>query len=192
VHSRKCFLNGLTPKQNRDVPPLKYEVVHRLVQDFPELTFILNGGITTLDSVDTHLFGVGDMNPPVHGVMIGRAVYNDPYLLSTVDSRYYGRPDPCLTRRQVMERYLDHCDKMQAEDGPVKDYRGQIKRISPSVLVKSVHNAFVGCDGNSRYRNALNQAYLDSRRKDDSANARLIVSPSKYFSIYHLNFFIVD
>ncbi len=175
IHSRKCFLNGLSPKQNRDIPPLQYDVVHRLVRDFPDLNFILNGGIGTISQAQQHLSEYDGL-PPVNGVMIGRAVWNDPYILSNADSIMYNQPDPCLTRRQVMDRYLEHCDKMQDGSGPKKIYRGKTTTISPSVLVKAVQNAFVGCNGNTRYRNSLNEAYLAVKRNNEQAFARDIVS----------------
>ncbi len=106
IHARKCLLNGLTPKQNREIPPLQYEVVHRLVSEFPELTFVLNGGIHTFREVDSHIRGEYNGLPPVHGVMIGRAAYADPFILAAADSRYYGERDLGLTRREVMYRYL--------------------------------------------------------------------------------------
>jgi tRNA-dihydrouridine synthase A len=97
IHSRKCILKGLTTKQNREIPPLKYEVVHRLCRDFPELTFVLNGGITTFAQAQTHLDPSGyhhaysvdgidgtegnrmvEVLPPVHGCMIGRQAWSHP------------------------------------------------------------------------------------------------------------------
>ena len=147
VHSRKCFLNGLSTKQNRDVPPLKYEVVHSLVKEFPELTFVLNGGIQTFSAAKAHLtsfdYSYSDLPvnaksgcidlpnriwegtpsltaelPPVHGVMIGRAAFSNPLLFATADSTFYGIPDPCLSRREVVARYIDYCEWAQSELGP--------------------------------------------------------------------------
>ena len=154
IHSRKCFLNGLSTKQNRDVPPLKYEVVHSLVKEFPELKFILNGGIQTFSAAKTHLsatghhycydelqtkFGSGCIDlpgktwgienisrniplstqlPPVHGIMIGRAAFSNPLLFATADSSFYNIPDPGLTRRQIVDRYIDYCEWAQSDDGP--------------------------------------------------------------------------
>ena len=155
IHSRKCFLNGLSTKQNRDVPPLKYEVVHSLVKEFPELTFILNGGISTFSDAKSHLSSSGyqynypepvvpvkrtsgcvdlpvktwgDIEnetvrdsvqlPAVHGVMIGRAAFSNPLLFATADSTFYGVKDPCLSRREIVARYIDYCEWAQSELGP--------------------------------------------------------------------------
>ena len=98
IHARKCLLNGLTTKQNREIPPLKYEVVHRLINEFPDLKFILNGGIQSFEEAKVHLDTNGylynnnnddnnnEMLPPVHGIMIGRTAYNNPLTFCTADS----------------------------------------------------------------------------------------------------------
>jgi tRNA-dihydrouridine synthase A len=111
VHARKCLLSGLTTKQNRDIPPLKYEVVHKLVQDFPGYQFVVNGGVLDFESAEEHLNngqydwrGVTIDLPPAAGVMIGRAVYNNPLLFATADSYFFNVSDPCLSRRQVIDR----------------------------------------------------------------------------------------
>lgn len=83
VHARKAWLDGLSPAQNRDVPPLRYEYVHRLKAEFPDLWLGINGGIGCWDAADEHL-------PSLDGVMVGRAAYQTPWLLSSVDRLYYG------------------------------------------------------------------------------------------------------
>ena len=83
VHARNAWLKGLSPKENRDVPPLRYELVHRLKQDFPELTICINGGITTREQVAEQL-GVLD------GVMVGREVYHNPWWLASWDADFFG------------------------------------------------------------------------------------------------------
>nr|MBX2804352.1 tRNA-dihydrouridine synthase [Hyphomicrobiales bacterium] len=87
VHARKAWLGGLSPKQNRDVPPLDYDRVYRLKAARPGLTIIINGGITTLDEADAHL-------DHVDGVMLGRAAYQSPWVLADVDRRYYDEAAP--------------------------------------------------------------------------------------------------
>ena len=82
IHARKAFLSGISPKQNRTIPPLKYEFVYQIKSDFPELEIILNGGVLCLDSAAQHL-------AHVDGVMIGRAAYKNPYLLADVDGRFF-------------------------------------------------------------------------------------------------------
>jgi tRNA-dihydrouridine synthase A len=172
IHSRKCFLNGLSTKQNRDIPPLKYEVVHRLVRDFPELTFVLNGGIQTLEEGLDHMKeyrfddlenGVVETLPSVHGVMIGRMAYNNPVAFATADSQYYGVRDPCLSRRQVLERYMDYCDWCQ-ENGPRKDVKGRTQIVTTSILLNSMRNVIAGIRHVNKFRKALNDEYLDRIR----------------------------
>ncbi len=89
IHARKAILGGkFSPADNRKIPPLKYEYVYRLVNDFPNLTFTLNGGIETIEDCQIHL------SKGVHGVMVGRAAVADPFKWSTVDSKLYNMSDP--------------------------------------------------------------------------------------------------
>ena len=83
VHARKAWLEGLSPKENRDVPPLDYQLVYRVKRENPALTIVLNGGIATLDDAEEHL-------KHVDGVMLGRAAYHTPALLTDVDARFFG------------------------------------------------------------------------------------------------------
>ena len=157
VHARKCLLSGLSTKQNRDVPPLHPEVVHRLVGDFPDLLFVLNGGILSLEQVQRHLSAE---ERPVHGVMIGRAVHNNPLLLATADSRFFGVRDSCGSRRRVVESYIDYCEWAQSEVGPMREVGGRRQQATTSLLLKPVQNLMVGLQHNSRYRQVLNDAYV--------------------------------
>jgi tRNA-dihydrouridine synthase A len=103
VHARKAWLQGLSPKENRNVPPLRYEDVYRLKQDFPHLFIEINGGITTLEQTQTHL-------KSVDAVMIGRAAYDRPYLFATVDRDIYGEDTIPLTRHQIVTAMLPYID----------------------------------------------------------------------------------
>ncbi|MFP3515410.1 tRNA dihydrouridine(20/20a) synthase DusA [Pseudomonas sp. SIMBA_077] len=95
VHARIAILEGLSPKENRDIPPLRYDVVAQLKADFPELEIILNGGIKTLEECHAHL-------EVFDGVMLGREAYHNSYLLSQVDQQLFGSTDPIITREQVL------------------------------------------------------------------------------------------
>ena len=95
IHARKAWLSGLSPKQNRDVPPLRYDVVYMLKQDFPQLTICLNGGVTSLDTATTVL-------EKVDGVMVGREAYHNPYLLAQVDGEVFGASTAIKTRHEVV------------------------------------------------------------------------------------------
>jgi tRNA-dihydrouridine synthase A len=87
VHARKAWLQGLSPKENREIPPLDHERVYRLKREFPQLVVIINGGISTVEQVQAHL-------AQVDGVMLGRAAYHDPFLLARIESALYGVPLP--------------------------------------------------------------------------------------------------
>jgi tRNA-dihydrouridine synthase A len=112
IHARKAWLKGLNPKQNREVPPLDYALVHQMKREFPGLTLVLNGGIETLDQAEGHL---GRMD----GVMLGRAAYHDPYLLAEVDGRLFGSVTPALSRAEVVERLLPWAESQVAQGVPV-------------------------------------------------------------------------
>ena len=104
VHARKAWLQGLSPKENRDVPPLRYEDVHRLKQDFPDLFIEINGGFKTLTQVQQHL-------QSVDAVMIGRAAYDNPYLFASVDKDFYTESAPFFNRHEIVENMYEYIDK---------------------------------------------------------------------------------
>lgn len=97
LHARKAWLNGLSPKENREVPPLDYNRVYQVKQDLPHLQISINGGIQTLDECQSHL-------QHVDGVMLGRAVYQNPWMLSEVDARLYQAANPNQQAFEVVER----------------------------------------------------------------------------------------
>ena len=99
LHARKAWLNGLSPKENRDIPPLQYEKVYQLKQDFPELEIIINGGFITLDQILAQY-------SHVDGVMIGRAAYQNPYLLAQADHIVYKDSSDLRTREEIMEEFI--------------------------------------------------------------------------------------
>jgi tRNA-dihydrouridine synthase A len=111
VHARKAWLKGLSPKENRDVPPLNYERVYRLKREHPQLTVIINGGITGVDETREHL-------THVDGVMLGRVAYHEPYRLAEVEHALFGTPlperDEVLARlRPYVEAHLARGDRLQ-------------------------------------------------------------------------------
>ncbi|CAI5483351.1 unnamed protein product [Closterium sp. Yama58-4] len=114
IHARKALLKGLSPAQNRTVPPLKYEYVFALLRDFPSLSFTLNGGVTSLEQAS------GLLAKGVHGVMIGRAAYNTPWhILSTADTAIFGAPsNPLESRRQLLHLYAQYADSAVNQFGP--------------------------------------------------------------------------
>lgn len=109
VHARKAWLKGLSPKENRNVPPLDYELVYELKRDFPELDIIINGGIETLAQCQTHL-------EQVDGVMMGREAYSNPYVLSRVDQLLYKDVEQVRPRDSIMNDYIAYI-QTQLEQG---------------------------------------------------------------------------
>jgi len=111
VHARNAILKGLSPKENREIPPLKYDFVYQLKRDFPELEIIINGGIRSVEEIDEHL-------KCLDGVMIGREAYHNPWLLSVFDERYYGDAPQPKSRLQVVESMLPYIEAQVATGGP--------------------------------------------------------------------------
>lgn len=111
IHARKAHLRGLNPAQNRTVPPLKHEWVTHLAREFPHLRFVLNGGIRSIDEAKSALDG----SPEVEGVMLGRAVSNEPWnTLSRVDVSLFGEASPPVpSRRQVIREYCEYADRVR-------------------------------------------------------------------------------
>lgn len=113
IHARSAVLGGLSPKQNREVPPLRYAVVYRAKERFPDLEIIINGGITDLDSAAQHL-------RHVDGVMLGRAAYQTPYCLADVDRRFFGESGPAVRPHGVIAAYLPYIRARMVEGVPLQ------------------------------------------------------------------------
>jgi tRNA-dihydrouridine synthase A len=107
IHARNGILKGLSPRQNRHIPPLKYEYVYQLKKDFPNLNITINGGIKTIDECKEHL-------KYVDGVMIGRAAYENPFLIKDIDTELYGIESNVNSKKSILNQYLDYVeDKLQ-------------------------------------------------------------------------------
>lgn len=111
VHARNAILKGLTPKENREIPPLRYERVYQLKRDFPQLEIIINGGVRTLHEIDVHL-------QHIDGVMIGREAYHNPYLMAAFDGRYYGDAAAPLSRAEIINAILPYVREQLDREGP--------------------------------------------------------------------------
>jgi len=113
VHARNAWLQGLSPKQNRDIPPLRYEWVYRLKQDFPDTEIIINGGIKNLEEVQQHL-------KLVDGVMLGREPYHNPYLLHQVDAQIFGQTkERFISRFEVLQSYYPYIEAQLEKGQPL-------------------------------------------------------------------------
>lgn len=110
VHARKAWLKGLSPKENREIPPLNYALVYELKQAFPQLEIIINGGITTLEQCQHHL-------QFVDGVMVGREAYHNPWLLAQVDSQLYAAPDSFNQRKAVIDAFIPYVEQQLSQGG---------------------------------------------------------------------------
>ncbi|MBP0049478.1 tRNA dihydrouridine(20/20a) synthase DusA [Marinobacterium sp. AK62] len=139
IHARKAILDGLSPKENRDIPPLMYDRVYRIKQLFPELEVVINGGIKTLEECDTHL-------QQVDGVMIGREAYQNPWpLLSQVDSRYFGDDHAIPSRLETAEAFIPHLERRLAQGAPLY------------AVVKHLLGLFHGQRGGKQFRRYLSE-----------------------------------
>ncbi len=139
VHARKAWLSGLSPKENREIPPLRYGLVHRLKLDFPELEVILNGGIRTLEQARAEL-------ARVDGLMLGREAYQNPYPLAAWERALYGTADPLPERAQIIEHLLPYVEQELAAGTP-------LRAISRHIL-----GLFNGLPGARAWRRHLSEA----------------------------------
>lgn len=112
IHARKAWLQGLSPKENREIPPLQYDYVYRLKQHFPHLTVILNGGVTDQVEMREHL-------AKVDGVMLGRAAYYHPYLLANIGKEFFGDESPIPTRRDIVYSMIPYLREMRRIGVPI-------------------------------------------------------------------------
>ncbi len=136
VHARKAWLEGLSPKENRDVPPLDYPLVYRIKQERPNLIIAINGGIETLEQVDEHL-------RHVDGVMLGRAAYHNPALLADVDARIFGGAPVDI--EDAVARYADYVSHRLSEGA----------RLLP--LIKPMLGLYNGRPGARLFRRHLSE-----------------------------------
>ena len=139
VHARNAVLKGLSPKENREVPPLRHDVVHRLKRDFPALTIVGNGGLADLADIEREL---GD----VDGVMLGRVAYHDPWMLSDADGRVFGEPGPARSRADVIHALVPYAETQLA--------RGVLLRA----ITRHVLGLYHGCPGGRHFRRILSDA----------------------------------
>lgn len=112
LHARKAWLKGLSPKENRSIPPLCYDRVEWLKRDFPSLNIILNGGVSTVSQIQSAL-------EKFDGVMIGRAAYQDPYFMAQAHAAVENSAQPLLTRREILQAFLPYMEKQLSENTPL-------------------------------------------------------------------------
>ena len=115
IHARKCLLKGLTTKQNRSVPPLHYDWVYRLLDDFPHLDFSINGGVLSLKQADDLLKRRSESGRQVRVVMIGRLLTKAPWVFHYVDQFFYNVPNPSMSPYDTIMAYVDFCEEMERQ-----------------------------------------------------------------------------
>lgn len=113
IHARKAWLQGLSPKQNREIPPLRYEEVYRLKAEMPQLEIIINGGIIDLDMASVQM-------EHLDGVMIGRAAYHQPYILAEADQRFFNDFHPVASPHQILEQFLPYVEQQLGKGVPLQ------------------------------------------------------------------------
>lgn len=148
VHARNAILQGLSPKENREIPPLRYDFAYQLKKDFPSLEIILNGGVKTISEIDGHL-------GHVDGVMIGREAYHNPWLMSDFDARYYPslpRGKTLLGRHEVIEQMVDYISARLHARG--------VKGENLNSITRHMLGLMAGMPGARAYRQTLS----DSKR----------------------------
>lgn len=141
IHARKAFLKGLNPAQNRSIPPLKYDVVLKLAEEFPELDISINGGFKTPDQIEDILKEENGLT----GCMIGRAAYQDPWIFSDFDKRFYHEENLNMSRKEVLEIWGEYCD------GALK----RNERLKWPLLIKPIIFLFKGEQKSNKYRRML-------------------------------------
>ena len=138
IHARKAWLQGLSPKENREIPPLRYEVVEKVKADFPHLSIIVNGGLKTLEAVDARL-------QKVDGVMIGREAYANPYFLAALQQKYFSPQEPLPPRVSIIEKLLPYVEE-------------QLKRkVKLTQITRHILGLFHGEKGARQWRRYLSE-----------------------------------
>lgn len=158
VHARKAWLQGLSPKENREIPPLNYPWVYQLKKDFPHLTIVVNGGIQTIEECQTHL-------DHVDGVMLGREAYQNPWMLAQVDEALFGMDSPLKSRDDVILKLLPFAEQHLAQGG-------QLNHITRHIL-----GLYQGIPGARKFRRHLSEnAYKKEAGISILAEAHALVS----------------
>lgn len=160
VHARKAWLKGLSPKENRDVPPLDYDLVRRVKAERPQLKIVLNGGLPSLEAAAAHLAWAD-------GVMLGRAAYEQPWRLAHVDSAVFGEADPVATRHEAAEAYLPYVER-------------ELERGTPlGAITRHMLGLFAGQPGGRLFRRHLAEnAHLKGAGLDVLRDALARVTPA--------------
>jgi tRNA-dihydrouridine synthase A len=151
VHARRAVLNGLSPKENREIPPLRYDVAARLRADFPHLTFVVNGGIRSVEEVREHLRNFD-------GAMLGREAYHNPYVLAHLHRNFIDLQGSLPSREEVVERYAEYCRARIAEGHRLR------------TMVRHIQGLYAGLPNVRAWRR-----FLSEQSAQPAANAELLI-----------------
>ena len=146
IHARIAILAGLDPKQNRSVPPLRYDEVYRVKKEYPDLHIEINGGIKSVKEIDEHL-------NYVDSVMLGREIYDNPMIL-TEFGKYYGK-DINITRKEIIEKMIYYVENMERQ------------QLRPHLFLMHTHGLFHNICGSKAWKRAINEPKADSRTLRD-------------------------
>jgi tRNA-dihydrouridine synthase A len=161
IHARKALLSGLSPKQNREIPPLRYDRVRRIKKDFPNLEIILNGGINSLEQAENELIGLD-------GIMIGREAYHNPYLLAAVDKIFYNNNNTPKTRHEVILEFIPY----------IKNQLGQGVRLH--AMTRHILGLFHGIPGAKGWRR-----YISENACKPTADESVVLKALKFIQLEH-------
>ena len=157
IHARIAILAGLSPKENREIPPIRYEEVYKLKEEYPNIEIEINGGIKTEEQIDSHL-------EKVEGVMIGREAYDNPYFMRIID-KYYGKNPVSLTREEIALRMIPYIEEYEKKGG------------NPNSIIRHMLGLFHGVKGAKAWKNALSSVIIkELGGKEAVLNALRIVS----------------
>lgn len=154
IHARKAWLKGLSPKENRDVPPLDYGLVRKMKSDFPEIAIELNGGLQELNSAIAESEGLD-------GIMFGRAAYHTPWILSQVDQRIFGDPEMSRSREDVVEAIAEFVQSIEADDRTAK------------AMIRHIMGLYAGKPGARLWRRTLSETIAKGMKPSETILASL-------------------
>ena len=155
IHARKAWLKGLSPKENRDVPPLDYGLVRRMKLEFPELEIVLNGGLTEIGTAMEEASALD-------GIMFGRAAYNNPWMLTQIDNIIFGAPKFSQTREDIVIKLIDYARAQQQDDRSTK------------ALIRHIMGLFMGQDGARLWRRTLSEGLSAGKMPSEIIEAALM------------------
>jgi len=156
IHARKAWLKGLSPKENRDVPPLNYPLVYDMKNKFPHLKIIINGGVQNLQEAKQHL-------KMVDGVMIGRAAYHDPYILAAVDREIFKIDTLVKTRKQILQTFIPYVDRELSQG------------VKLSQMSRHILGLFQGLPGARQWRR-----YLSENANNPNATSKILMEAASF------------